>query len=494
MLLLKQEKLARLYQNDPAGYALDILEVAWTPDQQAIATSYALNQRTIVKASHSVGKSHLGGGLINWVFDCFPDSIALSMAVTKLQIVDNLWKEVRAQRRGRPGLLPKAPRMEHGEKWFAAGMAADSGDAFQGRHGPFVFIHFDEATGIPGQMWDAMEGMLVNENRHALATFNPTDPTSRAYDEEMSGLWNVFTLSALQHPNIAAELAGLPRPYPNAVSLQFILGRIQAWCQPISASDKSVVDFEFPPGSGKWYRPGPLFEGRVLGRWPSKGGSTLWTDAMWSAALIRRDVPQKALQIGCDVARYGDDYTSAIVRRGPCLLHHETHNGWSTVQTAKLLMDLAGKSAERGEDPKKVCIAIDDGGVGGGVTDIGRAAGYNFVGINGSHKALDPESFPNRRSELWFTTSGRASDGELDVSRLSSESRELLRTQLLAQKWKMDGGGRRVVESKDETKKRSKKQRSPDDADAFNLAFAAPPPPKAGRVSPALALASWGRR
>ena len=47
----------------------------------------------------------------------------------------------------------------------------------------------------------------------------------------------------------------------------------------------------------------------------------------------------------------------------------------------------------------------------------------------------------------------------------------------MAPRWRPDSRGRRVVEPKDATKKRIK--RSPDDADAVNLAYA-PPPPKEG--------------
>ena len=44
-----------------------------------------------------------------------------------------------------------------------------------------------------------------------------------------------------------------------------------------------------------------------------------------------------------------------------------------------------------------------------------------------------------------------------------------LRQQLLAPAWEVDSAGRRAVEKKDETK--DKIGRSPDDADAFNLAY-----------------------
>jgi hypothetical protein len=177
--------------------------------------------------------------------------------------------------------------------------------------------------------------------------------------------------------------------------------------------------------------------------------------------------------IGCDVARFGDDFTSIVVRRGPCVLHHETHNGWSTDQTAGRLKQLAQMyqpgSAGPGWDARSTVIHLDDDGVGGGVTD--QADGYRFVPVSGASRPVEANGYPNRRSELWFGTAERATGGRLDLSRLSPESKTLLRRQLMAPTWKLDSQGRRVVEPKEDTKRRI--GRSPDDADALNLAFAA---------------------
>jgi hypothetical protein len=468
---LKEEKLRRLYRSDPELYAEQVLQIAWWEKQREVARSVATRRKTFVKASHSVGKTHLGGGLTNWFFDNHGPSITLTTAPTKQQVEDLLWKEVRTQRGGRPGLQPKAPRMEYAPDWFASGYTARDANAFQGRHEEHVLIIFDEGTGIDGAFWDAAEGMMTGgDGCHWLVILNPTDTATRAYDEEQSGDWNVITIAALEHPNIAAELAGKPPPFPKAVRLAWLLERIQRWCTPISPGDRRAGDIEFPPGSGIWYRPGPLFEGRVMGRWPTSGSTSVWTEAMWLAAQLPMPVPNEPLEIGCDVARYGDDYTSIVVRRGPCVLHHETHNGWSTSQTAGQLKVLAKQFASEGEDPRQVAVKVDDDGVGGGVTD--KAEGFSFQPVSGAGTPQQPEDYPNKRSELWFTVAARADQGRLDLSRLSDESRKLIRTQVMAPKWKMDADGRRVVEVKDVTKQRVK--RSPDDADALNLAFALP--------------------
>ncbi len=151
------------------------------------------------------------------------------------------------------------------------------------------------------------------------------------------------------------------------------------------------------------------------------------------------------------------------------MLHHETHNGWSTARTAGRLKQLAAEFGAPGEDARLVEILIDDDGVGGGVVD--QADGYCFLPVSGAERAIARDAYPNRRSELWFAAAERAADGRLDVSRLSAGSQRLIQRQVMAPTWKLDSQGRRVVEAKAETKRRI--GRSPDDADALNLAFAA---------------------
>lgn len=119
-------------------------------------------------------------------------------------------------------------------------------------------------------------------------------------------------------------------------------------------------------------------------------------------------------------------------------------------------------------DRKKVLVKVDD--FQGGVVDVARADGWNFVDISAAESAVDSESYPNRRSELWFATAERAEEGEMDFSLLDDEMKSSLRRQLMAPKWKPNGRGQRVVEDKSVTKEKIK--RSPDDADALNLAFA----------------------
>ena len=471
------------YRTDPAAYARDILKVQWWAKQQAIAQALLKPpHRVLVKACHSVGKTHVAAGLVNWWYDTHDPGVVLTTAPTARQVQDVLWKEVRTQRRPRGGFVgPKVPRLQSSPNHFAHGFTANDSASFQGQHEAAVLIILDEAVGVDAAIWEAADSMVMGVEYGIVAICNPTDTSSEFYRREQLGGWEVVHIDVREHPNIAAELRGEMPPVPSAVRLAWLQERLKEWCQPVSGSPLPS-DIEWPPGSGKWLRPGPLAEARLLGRWPS-AASGVWSDLLWSAAETRSlppAVPREELpEIGCDVARFGDDSTAIHVRWGMVSLHHETANGWSTVQTAGRLKQLAAKYAdfandkrERGArrvEAKEIAIKIDDDGVGGGVVDL--AEGYCFIGVSAASSANRDEDYPNKRSELWFDVSERARSGQLCLRRLSPEVLLRLRTQALAPTWRLDSMGRRVVETKERTK--SRLGRSPDDMDALNLAYSA---------------------
>src|SRR5262245_11195486 len=480
------------YPTDPCAYATEVLGVTWWAKQQEVARAVVRYPRVFVKASHGVGKTHLAGGLVSWHFDSFNPSVTLTTAPTAAQVHDLTWKEVRLQRRGR-GMLPKAPRIEGrfadgtvNPAHLAAGYTANDADSFQGRHEDHLFVLFEEATGIPAEFWTAAEGMLSSgHNNRWLAVMNPTDPASQARQQELTGDWHVITISALDHPNIYAQLRGLPKPFPKAIDLSWVEDKIARWCSPILTSEAKATDLCWPPPDvchergvePKWYRPGPLFEGKVLGRWPSQGTYGVWSDGDWLAAESQVLAPAHGdiVEIGCDPARFGDDYTATHVRRGPVSLHHESVNGWGTDQTAGRLKQLSRECCaylkrlvpDWNLRPEDIPVKVDADGLGSGVVD--QAGGFRFIPVHGLSPAPRSNDYPNVRSELWFNAAELARAGRLSVAGLPQEVRQTLKQQALAVTWKVDGQGRCQVEKKEEVKKRL--GRSPDDIDAVNLAF-----------------------
>jgi len=176
------------------------------------------------------------------------------------------------------------------------------------------------------------------------------------------------------------------------------------------------------------------------------------------AAMDKVGNDDGAIEVGVDVARFGDDDTVIAIRKGLKLIglyeytHKDTHE---TAENIKIRID----------GNKTIPIKIDDTGVGGGVTDQLKADGYKVVPINFNETANEPDKYPNAISEMWFNFRDT-------IKTCSIVNNERLFTELTTRKYKMDKQGRRAVESKDEYKKRGFK--SPDVADAVLLCYYTP--------------------
>lgn len=478
---------------DPVEYARAVLRVEPIPVIQNVLRSLTQPPfKTLVKSGHNIGKSHAAAIAINWFFDTFAPCAVISTAPTQRDVCDVLWKEVRMQRQ-RAGLPDDfvggaAPHMRTGPDHYAKGFTARLGESLQGRHDLRMLFVMDEAVGISPIFWHTFKSMFRAEAGHAwLAICNPTDTASEAYQQESDAVrdksWHMFTLSALEHPNIERELRGEPPLIPAAVSLQQVHSWVADWCEPIRPETEEIrkTDLEWPPGSGRWYRPGPVFQCRAQGQWPTLGSSGVWSDALWERATTTRlEVPKERLpEIGCDVAYHGMDYTSIFVRWGPCGMSHEEANGWDHVRTANRLTELAQTWADKASsmryrktglvDPKQIPIKVDDDGTGGGVVSLLRSEGYAVVPVGAGTKASRAGWYPNKRSELWFEACGLARAGQMDLTRLPQDTLRRLRNQAMVVEWSIDPLGQRVVEPKDIIKKKC--GRSPDSMDALNLAW-----------------------
>lgn len=494
------------YVCDPIGFARDVLKVTPTADHERwLPALLEPPYRVMAKSGHKIGKTFGAAMAVAWWHYTRPQSVVITTAPTERDVIDLLWTEIRllVTRARLPDhfIGPAAPEMFESEEHWAKGYTARKGESFQGRHRANMLFVFDEAEGIEGTYWKVTNTMFKPGAGHAwLSILNPTTTTSQSYQEEQATdaagnpKWRTFSVSSLDHPNVAVGLANRgraergeplePEPVPNAVGLEQVEGWLAEWFEPVAPDEvDDERDVEFPPGSGQWHRPSPDGEGRVLGRRPTAGTFGVWSERLWQLATAgglepaADDLPE----LGCDVARFGDDRTEIHSRCGPCSLAHEDHGGWDTVRTANRLMTLADQLAKWATkrrppqaapvDPKTLAIKIDDTGVGGGVTDILVANGYNAVPVNSGEAAPKRDKYPKVRDQLWFDTAGRARRKQIDLSRLSPKVRARLRVQFLAPKWSQTHDRKRQVESKEALKKPARLGKSPDGADSVNLAY-----------------------
>jgi hypothetical protein len=477
------------FRDDPTGYATEVLHLhTLTADQVEILRSLTRPPyKTLVKSGHEVGKTLVAAIAVCWWFDTRKPSIVISTAPSYKQTKDLLWKEVRKLRvhAGLGGFVgPKLPRLETAPDHFAVGLTATTSAGFQGHHGPHVLVVMDEAVGVGQEIWDATHTMA-----HAgLFLFNPTDTTSAAYQEEAQGErpYTVRTMSQLDHPNLRdydpgmLQRAALPVPY--AVKPWEVDANIRAWCTRLRPEEARATDIEWPPRSGTWWRPGPLAEARILGRWPSQGTYGVWSDGAWEATGHELPLPTVATLpvVGVDVALFGDDFTSFHSRVGAVSLAHESYNGRDSDHTIGRCVQLADQWAAWHNarlDPKAarvgreaVVFNVDTGGIGGDLPVRMREQRLTVRPVNAGTPARNQAEYLNRRSELWFDAAERAATGKMSLAALPADQRKKLRQQALAPRWALNAAGQRVVEPKEKTKE--KLGRSPYDLDALNLAYA----------------------
>lgn len=475
------EDVARLieYRDDPVGFARDVLGVHLWGKQADIARAILEPpHRVLVKSANGIGKTTLAAALACWFYLCYVPSECVVTAPRFEQIKKVTFKEIRRFLRNHADLLPKAPTVESGPDHYIHGTTASDATSFQGIHGNYLFLIFEECVGVHAEFWEAARGIMAGGKLCLwLAICNPTDSTSAAYAEEKGGQWRVISISAFDHPNIAAELRGEEAPIPSAVRLGATISNMGQWGEWVDEGHELATDIDcwamengrdhFPK---RYWRPGPIGDARILGRYPMLAAYSIYSEAAFDLAgrLEREPTRTDILEIGCDVARYGDDETTIHGQRGGVSLFHETYHGRNTEHTAGRLKQLCRDWAPVCNcKPQDIPCRIDDDGVGGGVVD--QAGGYNFVPVNAQQDPQAEDDYPDARSERHFVVADRMAKGQLSLAKLPEAQRLTLSRQALGITYRLDARGRRVAEPKAKTKERL--GRSPDDLDGFTLAY-----------------------
>lgn len=169
------------------------------------------------------------------------------------------------------------------------------------------------------------------------------------------------------------------------------------------------------------------------------------------------------LVIGCDPAGDGvndADRTAIVFRRGRMVFRVEYHQGLNTMQ-------IAGKLAEYWREHEPDGLFVDKGGLGAGVYDRLIELNLPVIGVNSATAASDSERFENKRAEMWWTMKAWFDD---QPCRLPNDA--ALISDLTAPQPKVSSNGRKLLEKKEDMKRRQ--VRSPDGADALALTFAEP--------------------
>ena len=164
--------------------------------------------------------------------------------------------------------------------------------------------------------------------------------------------------------------------------------------------------------------------------------------------------------LGIDPARFGDDRSVVFRRQGKQAFKPVVYRGIDN-------MELASRVANLIEEHKPDAVFCD-AGAGSGVIDRLRQLSYDVIEIPFGGKAIRPDQYINRRTEMWWLMKQWIEEGGAIPNDVA------LKQELATPIYWYDNVGRRVLEGKDQIKKRLQGAGSPDLADALALTFALP--------------------
>ena len=247
--------------------------------------------------------------------------------------------------------------------------------AFQGLHnqGKRILIIFDEASEIPKIIWDVASGALSDANTQIIwfAPGNPTLPSGHFYNIHQPSEHN---------PWISRRVDSRSVSFTNKKEL-----------------DRQIAD----EGENSAF-----VRVRILGEFPDQGFNSFISRAIALEAQTREvEVPyDEPIIIGVDVARYGTNKTVLFPRRGRDARTYPAVSflGIDTMRTVDEVLKMMAKYHTN-------LVAVDGGGVGGGVVDRLRQLGVDVIEVQFGARALpnlaqqnrEKARYANKRAEIW---------------------------------------------------------------------------------------------
>ena len=431
------KNLIKKIKAEPFFFYEKILGDTLWEKQKEIVEKSEKHRRVSIMSCNGAGKTYLIPRMALRFLIAYPNSVVINTAPTWRQVENQYWRHFRdAYNKAKyviGGQLLKT-QFNFQEGWFAMGIASDIKNvaSFQGWHARNVMVIFDEASGIPKPIWEAVEG-LISGGVHVrfLCVGNPNTNTGDFIDTFSSNLYENVYISAFDLPNVKEKRQVIPG-----------LSTYE-WVEEMRV---------------KYGEDSDVWRVRVLGKPPKTGSNALiGLDLVESAFNADRErYGADIKKLGVDVARFGDDKTALVLRTGNFARVVEVIEKFDT-------MSVAGVVAKFLRDNKDVDAYIDiTGGLGAGVFDrlreqpdiAGRVYGVNVAG-----QARDPKTYINIRIESWDEMKGWLKDAIL-------EKHEGF-YQLASPKYKITSNGKIQLESKDDMKKRGIS--SPDVGDALAL-------------------------
>ena len=427
--------------------------------------------RVAAKSGHGVGKT-TELAWAGWVFlNLWPQCRVVSTAPTFAQLHDVLWPEYAKWHVHMPeGLAGQwdisgghIRNKSHPKTWFAVARTSNKSANLQGFHGTDIMVQGDEASAIPPDVFEVIEGIMSDAGTEGMTAKlllmgNPNFTAGEFYNafHKNASLYELFTISG--DPNIKA-IANETKQ--NHGTIYYSKRVSKKYCDTMES---------------KYGLDSAVYDVRVRGLFPRMDDAACiplqWAEQATGVVLPNFDVVADGVTVVLDVARQGGDETVlALFRRGHCYYM----NVWpktSTVQCEDIVIEACRSIRARGLHVTRV--VVDEPGVGGGVVDGLRRRDVMVTPYNGGEtmkKDKDPDDdvrmFANRRSRDWWHARR-----VFEVGGCHIPDDELLINQIASVQYGYNEKERIQVESKNKMRDRLGEDASPDRADVIVMGLA----------------------
>lgn len=355
------------YWDNPVWFAEDMLDFYPDPWQEKVLLDLAKYSKVTVRSGQGVGKTGLESVAIIWYLCTRPFPKVVATAPTRQQLYDVLWAEIaKWLTKSKVERLLKWTKTKiymngYEERWWATARTAVRPENMQGFHEDYMLFVVDEASGVADNIMEAILGTLTGYENKLLLCGNPTKTSGIFYDSHNSDrdMYKTHKVSSLDSPRTSKE---------NIRMLQ----------------KKYGIDSD-------------VYRVRVLGEFPKgESDSLISLEVVEQATETIVDISKAyTLNVGVDVARFGDDKTIIAPRIGNRVLPLQQYSKKDTMETTGNIIRTVESLKNKHTQINKVMVKIDDDGLGGGVTDrlreINRQKrlGYTIIPIKNGAKAKE---------------------------------------------------------------------------------------------------------
>lgn len=406
--------------------------------------------RFATASGHGIGKGAITAWLILWIMSTRPHARGVVTANTSAQLESKTWAELGKWKKmcrtghwfdlnsGKGSL--KLFHNKFPETWRCDAQTCreENSESFAGLHaaGSTPFYVYDEASAVPDVIWDVAEGGMTDGEPMWFVFGNPTRNSGRFRE----------CFGRFKHRWITSQIDSRSVKITNKE-------QIKQWVQDYGEDSDFVrvrVKGEFPRAGTLQFIPGDLVD----------------------AARAREPEAKlyDPLVMGVDVARFGDDESVIVLRRG----RDAKSVPWITLRGVDT-MTLAAKIVDMSVQYKPDAIFVDEGGVGGGVVDRLNMLKQPVLGVQfGSAADRSQQTasgalfYANKRAEMWGMMRDWLKGGMIpDEPDLASQLTGVEYGYTMK-----EGRDAIQLEKKSDMKKRGLS--SPDKADALAITFAYP--------------------